>query len=81
MGNAPPERRELPYDENGLALLRRAVAEARSSGILQVNTGHLLLAALTDPEGPAYETLEGAGVDVMNLADAARADLDGDELS
>lgn len=79
VGNASTERREVPYDQTGIAVLQNMAAEARRLGVTQISTGYLLLASLLSPQEPSYRALQNAGVNVPDVVKAIQADANDDD--
>jgi Zn-dependent protease len=59
-------------DRGARAVLGSAAAEARALGSDRIEDLHLLLGLLCGPRGPALDTLERAGVDLLPARAAAR---------
>lgn len=78
VGDAAPDREEMPYDVSGMEVLQSAIGRARDAAADRVTTAHVLLGLLHTEEGPGRRALEAAGADVPALMAALR-DHPGDE--
>lgn len=74
VGDAPPDRGEMPYDASGMEVLQSAIGRARDAAADRVTTAHVLLGLLHTEEAPGYRALEAAGVDVPALIAALTDD-------
>src|SRR5579875_3412858 len=61
-----PERPN-PFTPRAKRVLERAEGQARSLGTTEVNTGHLLLALIDEPEGVPVRVLAGFKVDHQRI--------------